>query len=130
MKTSGIQNSDQISSGYYNPILSYSEDKAIQDASEAGANGFIMVDLPPEEALTFREKCRAAKCVHTFFRLSPTSDANIPLYSLSYVPLIAPSTTLARIEFLSSIADSFIYVVSKVSLKYHFRNHNSVLHCI
>jgi tryptophan synthase alpha subunit len=34
--------------------------------------------------------------------------------SLSYVPLIAPSTSFARIRFLSSIADSFIYVVSKV----------------
>jgi len=47
----------QLPSGYYNPILAYGEDKAIQDASEAGANGFIMVDLPPEEAVTFREKC-------------------------------------------------------------------------
>ncbi|TFY82984.1 hypothetical protein EWM64_g1026 [Hericium alpestre] len=80
--------------GYYNPILAYGEDKAIQDAAEAGANGFIMVDLPPEEALTFREKCTKA--------------------GISYVPLIAPSTTLNRIKFLSSIADSFIYVVSKM----------------
>lgn len=47
--------------GYYNPILAYGEDKAIQDAAEAGANGFIMVDLPPEEAITFREKCTKAK---------------------------------------------------------------------
>ncbi|KAK0210997.1 bifunctional tryptophan synthase TRP1 [Desarmillaria ectypa] len=80
--------------GYYNPLLAYGEDKAIQDASEAGANGFIMVDLPPEEAITFREKCTKA--------------------NLSYVPLIAPSTTLSRIKFLASIADSFIYVVSKM----------------
>ncbi|THU82881.1 bifunctional tryptophan synthase TRP1 [Dendrothele bispora CBS 962.96] len=80
--------------GYYNPILAYGEDKAIQDASEAGANGFIMVDLPPEEALTFREKCTRM--------------------NISYVPLIAPSTTLHRIKFLASIADSFIYVVSKM----------------
>ncbi|KAF9484694.1 bifunctional tryptophan synthase TRP1 [Pholiota conissans] len=80
--------------GYYNPLLSYGEDKAIQDAAEAGANGFIMVDLPPEEAITFREKCTKA--------------------NLSYVPLIAPSTTLARIQFLASIADTFIYVVSKM----------------
>ena|SRR6266511_311565 len=49
------------SSGYVNPILAYGEDKAIQDAAEAGANGFIMVDLPPEEAVTFMEKCRKAK---------------------------------------------------------------------
>lgn len=80
--------------GYYNPLLAYGEDKAIKNAAEAGANGFIMVDLPPEEALTFREKCRKA--------------------DLSYVPLIAPSTTTSRIKFLASIADTFIYVVSKM----------------
>lgn len=33
---------------------------------------------------------------------------------MSYVPLIAPSTTDKRIAFLGSIADSFIYVVSKM----------------
>lgn len=36
------------------------------------------------------------------------------LYRLSYVPLIAPSTTNNRIKFLGGIADSFIYVVSKM----------------
>ncbi|KAK7037939.1 tryptophan synthase [Favolaschia claudopus] len=80
--------------GYYNPLLAYGEEKSIQDAAEAGANGFIMVDLPPEEAVAFREKCIKS--------------------NISYVPLIAPSTTLGRIEFLSSIADTFIYVVSKM----------------
>nr|AWK77754.1 tryptophan synthase [Psilocybe cubensis] len=80
--------------GYYNPILAYGEDRSIQDAAEAGANGFIMVDLPPEEAVAFREKCIKS--------------------NLSYVPLIAPSTTLSRIKFLSTIADTFIYVVSKM----------------
>ncbi|TFK54702.1 bifunctional tryptophan synthase TRP1 [Heliocybe sulcata] len=80
--------------GYYNPLLAYDEEKAIHDAKEAGANGFIMVDLPPEEAKVFRDKCTTA--------------------GLSYVPLIAPSTSLPRIRFLSSIADSFIYVVSKM----------------
>lgn len=33
---------------------------------------------------------------------------------MSYVPLIAPSTSDSRIKFLASIADSFIYVVSKM----------------
>ncbi|TFK76219.1 tryptophan synthase [Pluteus cervinus] len=80
--------------GYYNPLLAYGEEKAIQDASEAGANGFIVVDLPPEEAINFREKCAKA--------------------NLTYVPLIAPSTALHRIKFLASIADSFIYLVSKM----------------
>lgn len=45
-------------------MIAYGEDKAIQDAREAGANGFIMVDLPPEEAINFREKCQRAEYVN------------------------------------------------------------------
>ncbi|KAI5481410.1 tryptophan synthase [Pseudohyphozyma bogoriensis] len=80
--------------GYYNPILAYGETNAIKDAKKAGANGFIVVDLPPEEAIGFRNIC--------------TEEG------VSYVPLIAPSTTDQRIQFLASIADSFLYVVSKM----------------
>lgn len=49
--------------GYYNPLLSYGEERMLKDAKEAGANGFIMVDLPPEEALRFRNFCRSYGCV-------------------------------------------------------------------
>lgn len=41
--------------------MAYGEEKAIHDAHEAGANGFIMVDLPPEEAIVFRDKCAKAE---------------------------------------------------------------------
>ncbi|EIN07200.1 bifunctional tryptophan synthase TRP1 [Punctularia strigosozonata HHB-11173 SS5] len=92
--------------GYYNPLLAYGEEKAIHDAREAGASGFIMVDLPPEEAMVFREKCTKA--------------------GVSYVPLLAPSTTLPRIKFLASIADSFIYVVSKMGTTGSTSDKNSV----
>ncbi|KAG8830000.1 tryptophan synthetase [Serendipita sp. 399] len=80
--------------GYYNPLLAYGEEKAVKDAQEAGANGFIVVDLPPEEAVQFRDKCAQE--------------------DISYVPLIAPSTSPSRIKFLTEIADSFIYVVSRM----------------
>lgn len=43
--------------GYYNPILRYGEEKMIRDAKEAGVNGFLIVDLPPEEAIKFRNWC-------------------------------------------------------------------------
>lgn len=43
--------------GYYNPILSYGEERMLKDAREAGVNGFIVVDLPPEEAVRFRNFC-------------------------------------------------------------------------
>lgn len=35
--------------GYYNPILNYGEQSFVKDASAAGVDGFIVVDLPPEE---------------------------------------------------------------------------------
>lgn len=80
--------------GYYNPLMAYGEQASVTDAKKSGANGFIVVDLPPEEAVKFRTLCTNA--------------------GLSYVPLIAPTTTDSRIAFLSSIADSFMYVVSKL----------------
>ena len=82
--------------GYYNPVLSYGEDRIMTDAKEAGANGFIMVDLPPEEAVRFRGFCTKA--------------------GLSYVPLIAPATSESRMKLLCKIADSFIYVVSRMGV--------------
>lgn len=82
--------------GYYNPLLSYGEERMLKDAKEAGINGFIMVDLPPEEAVRFRNHCTKA--------------------GLSYVPLIAPATSEARMKLLCKIADSFIYVVSRMGV--------------
>ncbi|KAF2866167.1 tryptophan synthase-like protein [Massariosphaeria phaeospora] len=82
--------------GYYNPLLSYGEERMLQDAKEAGVNGFIIVDLPPEEALRFRNFCAS--------------------YGLSYVPLIAPATSEHRMRVLCKIADSFIYVVSRMGV--------------
>ncbi|EPB86263.1 tryptophan synthase [Mucor circinelloides 1006PhL] len=82
--------------GYYNPILAYGEDEMVRDCQEAGVNGFILVDLPPEESHTFRGICYK--------------------YGLSYIPLIAPSTTEARIKLLATLADSFIYVVSRMGV--------------
>ena len=44
--------------GYYNPLLSYGEEKLLRAARSSGVNGFIVVDLPPEEAYNFRRSCR------------------------------------------------------------------------
>lgn len=82
--------------GYYNPLLSYGEEQIIEDARAAGANGFIMVDLPPEEAVKFRNYCVKG--------------------GLTYVPLIAPATSDKRMRLLCKIADTFIYVVSRMGV--------------
>ncbi|KAH8433972.1 anthranilate synthase / indole-3-glycerol phosphate synthase [Aspergillus melleus] len=82
--------------GYFNPILKYGEAKLLNDCRDAGVSGFIIVDLPPEEAVRFRNSCAGA--------------------GLSYVPLIAPSTPEQRMKTLCSIADSFIYLVSRMGV--------------
>ncbi|KAI1861855.1 hypothetical protein JX265_009358 [Neoarthrinium moseri] len=79
--------------GYYNPLLSYGEEALLRDCKAAGVNGFIVCDLPPEEAVSFRKFCSSG--------------------GLSYVPLIAPATSEARMKILCRLADSFIYVVSR-----------------
>jgi len=78
--------------GYYNPILNYGEDRFVQAARDAGVDGFIVSDLPPEEAELFRDCAKK--------------------YSMSYVPLVCPTTSDARVKKLASLADSFIYCVS------------------
>ncbi|RKF75478.1 Tryptophan synthase [Golovinomyces cichoracearum] len=86
--------------GYWNVLLSYMDryggERLITDCREAGANGFIIVDLPPEEATRFRDFASRG--------------------SLSYIPLIAPSTTSERMNHLCQLADSFVYVVSRMGV--------------
>lgn len=78
--------------GYYNPILAMGEARAAREAAAAGVDGFIVVDLPPEEAGSFVAECRAN--------------------GLSYVPLVAPTTPEERVESVARTADSCIYCVS------------------
>ena len=78
--------------GYDNPLLAYGEERAAADAAAAGADGFIVVDLPPDEAGAFRKAC---------------SENGV-----SFVPLVAPTTAEERMGEVTAVADSFIYCVS------------------
>merc|ERR1740117_2175009 len=78
--------------GYYNPFLAYGEAKVVQAAAEAGVSGFIIVDLPSDEAETFCAAC--AK------------------HSVSFIPLIAPTSTDKRMQQLSAVASGYLYCVS------------------
>lgn len=78
--------------GYYNPIFAMGDANAIRLAKEAGADGFIVVDLPPEEAGDFLAACKQ--------------------HDMSYVPLAAPTTSDSRLDTLAAVADAFIYCVS------------------
>ena len=78
--------------GYYNPFLSFGLDKLMDVSKASGVDGFIVVDLPPEEGSLFVSKATSR--------------------GLTYVPLVSPTTTDKRIQYLSSNAGSFMYCVS------------------
>lgn len=61
--------------GYYNPIFSYGTARFVADAVEAGVDGVLLVDLPPEEADSegFSAAARE-KGLDVIFLLAPTSD--------------------------------------------------------
>jgi tryptophan synthase alpha chain len=78
--------------GYYNPFFHYGVEKFAKDASEAGVDGVLVVDLPPEEAPEFK--------VHT-------DKAGLDL-----VFLLAPTSTTERVELIARHASGFVYLVS------------------
>jgi tryptophan synthase alpha chain len=78
--------------GYYNPFLAYGLDKLAHDAREAGAQGFIAPDLPPEEAADL--------------------EAAAARQGLAYIHFLAPTSSPKRIETVTARAAGFIYLVS------------------
>lgn len=76
--------------GYYNPMLAYGLEKFIRDAKEAGADGFVIPDLPMEEAEEF------------------TSVAG----ELPLIQMLAPTSPDERMEAIARNAKGFIYLVS------------------
>jgi tryptophan synthase alpha chain len=58
--------------GYYNPIFHYGLERFATDAQQAGIDGILVVDLPPEEVGELLHPVRAAG-IHFIFLLAPTS---------------------------------------------------------
>jgi tryptophan synthase alpha chain len=78
--------------GYFNPILAYGLNQFTKDAYDAGANGFIIPDLPPEEAESMIALCKDFGLAMTF--------------------LLAPNSPNERIEFVTRVCTGFVYLVS------------------
>jgi len=78
--------------GYYNPIFAYGLDRFVSDAAAAGADGFIVPDLPPEEAGDLDRLCRER--------------------NLGLIYFLAPTSTDARLKLVAERARGFIYLVS------------------
>lgn len=78
--------------GYYNPFFRYGVEALARDAAQAGADGFLCVDLPPEEAGDLRAAAGQA--------------------GLDLIALLAPTTPRARIRTIARTAGGFLYFVS------------------
>ncbi|NOH02785.1 MAG: tryptophan synthase subunit alpha [Chloroflexi bacterium] len=76
--------------GYYNPMLAYGLEKFVRDAAEAGADGFIIPDLPAEESEEFEKVI-----------------GDLPL-----IRMLAPTSSTDRMERIARSAEGFIYLVS------------------
>ena len=61
--------------GYYNPILSYGIDRFCQQAAKHGLSGFIVPDLPPEEAAPLQEAATRAGLA-LIYLIPPTTPDN------------------------------------------------------
>ena len=78
---------------YLNPIFTYGFSRFQKDAVAAGADGILLLDLPPDEA-----------------ELSAELSEN---KGLSHIRLIAPSTPPERVKMLAEKAEGFIYALSR-----------------
>lgn len=78
--------------GYYNPMLAYGLERFVADAGAAGAQGFIVPDLPSEEAADLEQLAADAGMV--------------------YVHFLAPTSNPRRIAYVTARAQGFIYLVS------------------
>ncbi|WP_428564976.1 MAG: tryptophan synthase subunit alpha [Solidesulfovibrio sp. DCME] len=78
--------------GYYNPFLQYGLEALAADAAEAGVAGFIVPDLPLEEA-------------------GPMAEA-LGTHGLDLIPLVGLNTSEERLAAYAKNARGFVYFVS------------------
>jgi tryptophan synthase alpha chain len=82
--------------GYVNPMIAYGVEQVVKDAKAAGAGGFIIPDLPPEESSMFSDVCERE--------------------GMALIQFLAPTSNEARIRLVGEHATGFIYVVSVVGV--------------
>ena len=78
--------------GYYNPFLTYGVPALCRDARGAGADGFLVVDLPYEETREAVPAMREA--------------------GMDWIPLAAPTSGMARIRAFDRAGSGFLYLIS------------------
>lgn len=78
--------------GYYNPLLRYGVERACAKLATAGGDGWIVPDIPPEEADNLRQQSSA--------------------HGLDLIMFVAPTTPDERIARIAEMASGFLYCVS------------------
>jgi len=81
---------------YFNPVFKYGVNGFVKDAVDAGVDGVIIPDLPPEEA---GELLRSATSAH-----------------LATIFLVAPTSTEERIRKITGASTGFVYYVSMTGI--------------
>src|SRR6267143_2040130 len=74
---------------YLNPIFQFDAEKFHREAEDAGVDGLLILDLPPEE------------------------DIDLGAGNLVHIRLIAPTTPTERIKTITKSAQGFLYYVSR-----------------
>ena len=82
--------------GYINPILKMGPNRFLQEAAEAGVNGLIIPDLPPEEDRKFYDDAKEA--------------------GLSVIHMVTPVSAPERITYLGQQAGDLLYAVSHLGV--------------
>jgi tryptophan synthase alpha chain len=77
---------------YYNPVMAYGDAELPAAAAEHGADGLLLVDVPPEEGQVLRDAADRA--------------------GLAVIPLVAPTTGEEREPLVMARARGFAYYVS------------------
>ncbi|MCB1062006.1 MAG: tryptophan synthase subunit alpha [Verrucomicrobiae bacterium] len=81
---------------YLNPVYTYGFERFHHEAAAAGADGVLLLDLPPDE--------------------SPKNAELHELPDLRHIRLIAPTTPKDRIPLLAKASEGFIYYVSRAGV--------------
>ncbi|MEM9777576.1 MAG: tryptophan synthase subunit alpha [Chloroflexota bacterium] len=91
LRAEGIE-TPGVMMGYVNPMMAYGLEQFVADAAEAGVDGLIVPDVPPEEAGELEALCEQ--------------------HGMALIQFLAPTSTPDRIKLVTKNAKGFIYLVS------------------
>lgn len=92
----GLIQAGVVLMGYLNPFLQYGYEKLAQDAARGGVHGFIVPDLPHEEAGPLRLALKKQ--------------------GIALIPLVGPNTSAERMALYAAEGEGYVYVVSVMGI--------------